>query len=143
MSDQNTPGVDLNHDRPPGHELSSDEEGSINQDDRRDHQFECRSCGYVYEPDKGIKKLEAKTNQRFDECFLIASEEAQLFNSSVDSSKAITVLGNGLDFDAFYPAKTQPCAATISTGPHFLFTGVMDYKPNVDAVLWFVKNWSN
>ena len=96
---------------------------------------------YVYQREsKGIKKLEAKTNQRFDECFLIASEEAQLFNSSVDASKAITVLGNGLDFDAFYPAKAQPCAATISTAPHFLFTGVMDYKPNVDAVLWFVKN---
>ncbi len=62
-------------------------------------------CVYQRES-KGIKKLEAKTNQRFEECFLIAREEAQLFNSSVDSSKAIT----------------------------------MDYKPNVDAVLWFVKN---
>ncbi len=65
MSDQNTPGVNLNHDRPPGHELSSDEEGSINQDDRRDHQFECRSCGYVYEPDKGIKKLDIPKNTAF------------------------------------------------------------------------------
>ena len=96
---------------------------------------------YVYKREsRSIKKLEAQTNKRFDECFLIAREEAQLFNTSVDSSKAITVLGNGLDFSAFYPAKEQPCAATINTVPHFLFTGVMDYKPNVDAVLWFVKN---
>ena len=96
---------------------------------------------YVYKREsRSIKKLEAQTNKRFDECFLIAREEAQLFNTSVDSSKAITVLGNGLDFSAFYPAKEQPCAASINTVPHFLFTGVMDYKPNVDAVLWFVKN---
>ncbi|MBT3137292.1 TIGR03087 family PEP-CTERM/XrtA system glycosyltransferase [Alteromonas sp. ALT199] len=95
---------------------------------------------YVYKREsKGIKKLEAKTNQRFDECFLIAKEETQLFSTSVDSSKEITVLGNGLDFDAFYPAKVQPCAKKISAAPHFLFTGVMDYKPNVDAVLWFVE----
>lgn len=96
---------------------------------------------YVYKREsKGIKKLEAKTNQRFDECFLIAREEAQLFSSSVDSSKEITVLGNGLDFEAFYPAKVQSCAKKISAAPHFLFTGVMDYKPNVDAVLWFAQN---
>ena len=79
---------------------------------------------YVYQREsKGIKKLEAKTNQRFDECFLIASEEAQLFNSSVDASKAITVLGNGLDFDAFYPAKAQPCAATNKHWAAFLVHG--------------------
>src|SRR5207253_1981504 len=27
-----------------------------------------------------------------------------------------------------------------STGPILLFTGAMDYRPNVDAVAWFVHN---
>jgi glycosyltransferase involved in cell wall biosynthesis len=47
-------------------------------------------------------------------------------------------MGNGLDTSTFYPPKVkQP-----NSGPVFLFTGVMDYKPNEDAVIWFVnKCW--
>ena len=36
----------------------------------------------------------------------------------------------------FYPAKWKPATGK----PTLLFTGVMDYRPNVDAVLWFVEN---
>ena len=85
----------------------------------------------------GIRALEAKTNQSFATCFLIAEEESKLFHKKVDSTQEVKVLGNGLDFDAFYPATDKQQAQ--QDNPTFLFTGVMDYKPNVDAVLWFVK----
>ncbi len=51
-----TPDSDGSHDKAEQQRLRP-EESSIGIEDLSDHQFECRSCGYVYEPDKGIKKL--------------------------------------------------------------------------------------
>ncbi len=48
---------------------------------------------------------------------------------------AVTVVPNGVDLD-FYRPGVVPLLAGLS--PHALvFTGKMDYRPNVDAVLWF------
>ena len=88
---------------------------------------------------EGIRELEAKTNKLFSACFLIAEEEVALFKRNVDASKPVKVLGNGLDFKAFYPSKKVPAFSGEIQTPNFLFTGVMDYKPNIDAVLWFVN----
>lgn len=81
-----------------------------------------------------INALEAQANAEFDDTFLIAGEEVRLFTRTVSAHKPVKVLGNGLDFSAFFPAATPP------TKVNFLFTGVMDYKPNVDAVMWFVEH---
>lgn len=83
-----------------------------------------------------IKSLESKTNQQFTQTFLIADEEVALFHNNVCHHKEVKVLGNGLDFKRFYPAKTEE----PNSNPNFLFTGVMDYKPNIDAVCWFVEH---
>jgi glycosyltransferase involved in cell wall biosynthesis len=48
---------------------------------------------------------------------------------------AVTVIPNGVDLDFYRPGIVPPLAGI---GPHALvFTGKMDYRPNVDAVLWF------
>ena len=33
------------------------EEGAPEEEDSTNHRFECRSCGYVYDPAEGVKKL--------------------------------------------------------------------------------------
>jgi glycosyltransferase involved in cell wall biosynthesis len=49
---------------------------------------------------------------------------------------AVTVVPNGVDLDFYKPGVTPPAPGL---GPHSLvFTGKMDFRPNVDAVLWFV-----
>lgn len=49
----------------------------------------------------------------------------------------VAVIPNGVDLDFFRPDAT-PAAPDL--GPHALvFVGKMDYRPNVDAVLWFVE----
>ncbi|CAM4374635.1 TIGR03087 family PEP-CTERM/XrtA system glycosyltransferase [Alteromonas australica] len=83
-----------------------------------------------------IKALEIKTNQQFVQTFLIANEEVTLFHNKVCHHKDVKVLGNGLDFKRFYPANTEE----RNSAENFLFTGVMDYKPNIDAVCWFVEH---
>jgi sugar transferase (PEP-CTERM/EpsH1 system associated) len=48
----------------------------------------------------------------------------------------VTVVPNGVDLDFYRPGVTPP---EPGLGPHSLvFTGKMDFRPNVDAVLWFV-----
>lgn len=48
----------------------------------------------------------------------------------------VTVVPNGVDLDFLQPGVVPP---QPGMSPHALvFTGKMDYRPNVDAVLWFV-----
>ncbi|HXF64629.1 MAG TPA: glycosyltransferase, partial [Caldilineaceae bacterium] len=46
---------------------------------------------------------------------------------------AITVIPNGIDLAAYPPAEPDPA----DSSPTLLFTGKMDYRPNIDAALWF------
>jgi polysaccharide biosynthesis protein PslH len=49
----------------------------------------------------------------------------------------VTVVPNGVDLDFYRPEVTPPAPGL---GPHSLvFTGKMDFRPNVDAVLWFAN----
>lgn len=82
-----------------------------------------------------LAQYEKRIVKQFDASYLIAQAEVTLFNQKVIKSDKVHVMGNGLDTTAFYPPKVRTQNAT----PVFLFTGVMDYKPNEDAVIWFVK----
>lgn len=46
----------------------------------------------------------------------------------------IVVAPNGIDLEAYRPPETASPLRTI------VFTGKMDYRPNIDAVLWFAQN---
>lgn len=88
---------------------------------------------------KLISKYEQKIQQSFDACFFIADAEVNLFKKAVANADNVYTLGNGMNTEEFYPANIPP----KNSAPVFLFTGVMDYKPNVDAVVWFVEEvWS-
>lgn len=75
-----------------------------------------------------------------DHTLLVSEAEADLLRSRVASSATarISVLGNGVDLAAFDPAGVSPHPGISGQpGPHFVFTGQMDYAPNVAAVLRF------
>lgn len=81
-----------------------------------------------------LTALEKNIVEEFDTCFLIAEPEVTLFNKTVCPTNNLFVLGNGLDTSAFYPPTNKVKTSDLV----LLFTGVMDYKPNVDAVKWFI-----
>jgi sugar transferase (PEP-CTERM/EpsH1 system associated) len=83
-----------------------------------------------------LASYEARIAKRFDACYLIAQAEVDLFKKNIFQSENIHVLGNGMDCSAFHPASNK----VSNSSPVFLFTGVMDYKPNVDAVVWFANS---
>lgn len=68
---------------------------------------------------------------------LISDEEAALFRSRLpDAGETIAVrtLANGIDSDAFNPAPVAPEPKLAALPfPRLIFTGQMDYAPNVDA----------
>ena len=37
------------------------------ESDDRDHRFECRSCGYVYDPEEGVKKVGIPAGTAFED----------------------------------------------------------------------------
>jgi polysaccharide biosynthesis protein PslH len=76
----------------------------------------------------------AKAAQR---CFLSTEKEAEMFRRLAPESAAkVQAIGNGVDFDFFDPAVPRPSPFADHETP-IVFTGAMDYWPNVDAVTWF------
>jgi sugar transferase (PEP-CTERM/EpsH1 system associated) len=69
----------------------------------------------------------------FDCSFFIADAEVNLFLAQSPNLGKVLTMGNGMDTELFSPAP----APTNNDAPVFVFTGVMDYKPNIDAVVWF------
>ncbi len=89
-----------------------------------------------------IKKIEVKSCLEFERCFLIADKEVELMASFLPAKARNPIaIGNGIDTEEFFPSTmNQENTERKNKQLSFLFVGVMDYKPNVDAVLWFVNN---
>lgn len=72
--------------------------------------------------------------------FFVTDHEVALFRElSPGQAPNLAALGNGVDADFFAPdpARASPFAAGELP---LVFTGAMDYWPNVDAVGWFVRD---
>ncbi len=87
---------------------------------------------------------EERLAQRFDATTLITKAEADLFRSrlkQLDKAR-VEVIGNGIDANFFDPASVEAHPElNARTGPHFVFTGQMDYKPNEQAALWAIETF--
>lgn len=69
----------------------------------------------------------------------VTEEEAQRFrHSAPECAGSVTVISNGVDAEYFSPA--HAFASPFAHGERaIVFTGAMDYWPNVDAVVWFAR----
>ena len=77
--------------------------------------------------------------------FFVTESEAELFRGlAPESAASVHALGNGVDTDYFSPdaaraSPFRPVAMQADRIP-IVFTGAMDYWPNIDAVTWFVHD---
>lgn len=72
--------------------------------------------------------------------FFVTESEAALFRKlAPECGNAVEAMGNGVDADFFSP---DPSWATpfVDGEIPIVFTGAMDYWPNIDAVTWFVAD---
>ena len=81
---------------------------------------------------------EARLARRADVSLLVSNEEAALFRARLLPQDrlecAVGTLRNGIDSELFDPARGNPAAEMLAcSGPRLIFTGQMDYAPNVAA----------
>ena len=82
---------------------------------------------------------ERSTTQAFNASTFVSAAEAALFKQlAPDCADKVYSFSNGVDTDYFSPAHhfSSPYAADEQV---LVFTGAMDYWPNVDAVIWFAN----
>lgn len=88
---------------------------------------------------EGAKLLafEQAVAERATASFFVTAKEVALFRQqSPLTSRPVQALGNGVDAAFFSPDPARPSPFPAGQIP-LVFTGAMDYWPNVDAVTWF------
>lgn len=72
----------------------------------------------------------------FDALTVISDHERNTYRQTVSTAIDPIVAGNGVDLVRFSPAAQ---AVEHDRPPTIVFTGVLSYRPNIDAVAWFAR----
>lgn len=91
-------------------------------------------------PMKWVYTTEARRLRGIESCrrfpvthvLVVSEREARAYHNNVREFMPLQIVGNGVDTEVFEP---QPDCSR----PRLIFTGAMNYSPNVDAMLWFVE----
>jgi sugar transferase (PEP-CTERM/EpsH1 system associated) len=75
---------------------------------------------------------EQKSVRLFDGAVAVSEQDREWLRPHLPGGR-VSLVPNGVDTDFF-----QPMAGS-TVEPALVFTGVMDYPPNIDAVLWFAN----
>ena len=82
-----------------------------------------------------LATLEGRIGREFDRVLVVSEAERHCCDSI--QTDCVTAVPNGVDLEYFAPTAREP---TADAPPTLVFTGVMDYRPNVDGIVWFVTN---
>ena len=86
---------------------------------------------------KLVHELELRSVEEADHAVFVSAEEAQLFNATLAPGvQPAGALPNGVDCDYFSPSQHHETPFQPNDRP-IVFTGVMNYWPNIDSVCWF------
>ncbi|APG62456.1 hypothetical protein LPB140_06250 [Sphingorhabdus lutea] len=89
---------------------------------------------------KKLGTFEAKIAAQAKVNFLVSEAEAALFRGQLSGKGAnVMAMGNGIDHIFFDPESNYP-HLDKNESPYMVFTGQMDYRPNVEAVCDFAQN---
>ena len=70
----------------------------------------------------------------------VTPEESRLFRDAApECANHIVTIGNGVDSEYFSPSRDFVSPFSPAESP-IVFTGAMDYWPNIDAVSWFARD---
>jgi sugar transferase (PEP-CTERM/EpsH1 system associated) len=84
-----------------------------------------------------VLRYEQWVASKFSASIFVSRAEAALFKTfAPESANRITYINNGVDTNYFSPARRYSNPYPIHDKV-LVFTGAMDYWPNVDAVCWF------
>ena len=91
------------------------------------------AAGYSLIQWQKLRAYESRLRQRFAGMFAVSNEDAAILGG-LTSPLSLGVVPNGVDTAFFHRADH---AVPGLDAPYVLFTGTLDFRPNVDAVTWF------
>ena len=81
-----------------------------------------------------LRNVECQLAETCDRLLVVSEAERDLFLSFCPTDR-ISAVSNGVDYEYFVPQ-----AGVTSEAHSCAFVGVMNYKPNADAAIWFAQN---
>lgn len=95
---------------------------------------------WVYEREgRKLAAFEREIAARADVSLFVSEAEAALFRAR-GGSGLVRALGNGIDTSFYDPSAHFRKLHPVFPDPLIVFTGQMDYRPNIDAVADFARN---
>jgi polysaccharide biosynthesis protein PslH len=88
---------------------------------------------------KKLAAFEAEVAARADASLFVSEAEAALFRERC-GAKNVSGVGNGIDTVFYDPAASFKKLHPVFPDPLIVFTGQMDYRPNIEAVADFAQN---
>ena len=106
----------------------------------------CWPMSWLYQREgERLLAYERRVAARSQRSFFVTENETNLFRKMVpECADRVEAMSNGVDADYFSPIPGRP--SPFEAGPSraaeipVVFTGAMDYWPNIDAVTWFVSD---
>jgi sugar transferase (PEP-CTERM/EpsH1 system associated) len=87
-----------------------------------------------------VATLERQVALHADHSVLVTEAEARVLRATVpEAAGKIAGISCGVDHRYFDPSRDYPPPYDPAAGPAYVFTGTMDYRPNIDAVIWFAN----
>ncbi len=91
-------------------------------------------AAYSYVQWLRLRRYEAQVCRRADSVMAVSDADARALRRLIPHLRP-TVVPNGIDTRRYHP---RSLGATVKPNS-LVFTGTMDFRPNVDAVLWFAR----
>jgi sugar transferase (PEP-CTERM/EpsH1 system associated) len=90
---------------------------------------------YRYEA-KHLAEYERRIAREFDRVLVVSEQEKGVFPGSSDTPN-LQAMSNGVDLEFFRPV---PFGVGGTIRPTLVFTGTMNYRPNIEGIKWFVES---
>ena len=86
-----------------------------------------------------MRDAERQLAQRADASLFVTDNEAALFERVTGVTDRVHAIGNGVELEGWQDADALPSPYPADGNARVIFTGAMDYVPNVEAVTWFAN----
>jgi len=90
---------------------------------------------YHYEA-KYLAEYEKRIARTFDHVLVVSEQEKGLFPGGGNTPN-LEAMSNGVDLEFF---KSDQLGTHAPVRPTLVFTGAMDYRPNIEGIRWFVES---
>ena len=90
---------------------------------------------YRYEAEH-LAEYEKHIARTFDHVLVVSEQEKGVFPGGGNAPN-LEAMSNGVDLEYFKP---DPSGTHTPARPTLVFTGAMDYRPNIEGIRWFVES---